>query len=54
MKTTTIVYFFGVCFISNVVYSAIVSDLNPNVDCKTLLASKAEERAKDPTLVRIH
>lgn len=33
--------------------AAYVSDLNPNTDCKALLAQKTEERTKNPTLVRI-
>lgn len=33
-------------------FAAYVSDLNPNTDCKTLLAQKASERSKNPDLVR--
>lgn len=46
----TILY---VCLLTKSSYAAYVSDLNPNTDCKALLAQKAEERAKNPDLVRI-
>ena len=54
MELEKIFYLFSICFLSKSVLSVNVSDLSPDVDCKTLLAQKAADRLKDPTLVCIY
>lgn len=47
--------FFGVfCvfLLLEITFGAYVSDLTPSTDCKALLAQKADERVKNPDLVR--
>lgn len=41
-----------VCLLAEISLAAWVSDLSPSTDCKALLAQKADERAKNPDLVR--
>lgn len=40
--------------LSKTISSAYVSDLKSDVDCKAVLAKKAAERSRDPSLVSIY
>lgn len=41
------------CLISKTSFGANVNDLDPNTDCKSILAQKASERSKNAALVII-
>lgn len=54
MELEKLFYLIFICLLSKSTLSVYVSDLKPDVDCKTLLAEKSAERMKDPTLVSIY
>lgn len=51
MDATTLFYLFSVILLGKSALSVLVSDLKPDVNCLALMAQKAEERTKDPTIV---
>lgn len=53
MEVEKLFYLIFICLLFKSILSAYVSDLSPDVDCKTLLANKAAERLEDSSLVSI-
>lgn len=53
MNPTMLFHLFSISLFAHSALSVLVSDLKPDVNCLALMAQKAEERAKDPTIVSI-
>lgn len=51
MNPTTVFCLFSIVLLAKFTLSVLVSDLKTDVNCLSLLAQKADERAKDPSVV---